>query len=312
MEFIDKAKGQQDADSILNDFMALHQHKDAQGTPQNGQYVNVVYEELSANNMTFSGKNASHRDHLIDVMRMTQQDSHGAQHCCYCMRRINDEKVTLEHIIQQSLNENDRAQYNDYINYGLPFLTAGNVILACDYTARFNVAGQNVPPYPHVIAYYNLVASCFGYFPKEDNREQQLTVCCNNKRSNAHVYPLFYDQDWKNKVKYAKNGWMVVLYNGVNAQIKQGLVNLTSKVGLNAVPLLEIRRLWYLLRKEDIFVLRSINTKSGRGAKLYWALRSADATEEDKPLRKKYSTDDYWVLLMKYDWFWEYYRSEYP
>lgn len=310
MEFIDKSKGQQDADKILDDFMALHQYKDAQGIPQDGQYVNVVYDELSVNDMTLKGKKESHRDHLIDVMRMTQQDSHGVQHCCYCMRRIDNENVTLEHIIQHCLN--DHAQYNRYINYGLPFLTANNVILACDYTAKFNAARQCVPPYPHVMAYHNLVASCYGYFPKEENREQQLTVCCNNKRSDAHVYPLFYDVAWREKVKYSRNGWMVVIYNGADADIKQGLVNLTSKVGLNATPLLEIRRLWFLLRKENLSVLRSINTKYGRGAKLYLVLTSAEATEKDKPLRKKYSIDDYWVLLMKYDWFWEYYRSMYP
>ena len=194
MEFIDKNKGQKDADAILNNFMTLHQSKDAQGNPEKGRYENVSYSALSKDTMVFNGKTDSHKEHLTTVLRYTQEDARGAQHCCYCMRRINDEEVTLEHIIQHSLDSNDRNQYQRYIDYRLPFLTDKNVILACDYRAKFNAAGQYVPPYPHVMAYHNLVASCYGYFPKKENREQQLIVCCNNKRSDEHIYPLFYDK----------------------------------------------------------------------------------------------------------------------
>lgn len=313
MIFIDKTKGERDAESILQNFMSLHQLKDANGQTEEGRYENISYEALDNNAVTIDGVTATHRNHMIRVIKNTQADDYGVQRCCYCMRTINDEDITLEHVMQYSLGENNRDEYRRYISYGLPFLTAENVILSCDYVAKFDTANQAVPPYPHVMAYHNLVASCTGYFPKKQNRSQQMVVCCNNKRQHAHVYPLFFDADWENKVAYGRSGKMNLMYQGDDQNVRTGLVNFVTKVGLNAEALVEIRRLWFLMRKEDIAVIRNLHTKAQRGAKIaVLLLTTTDVKyESDNLLRKKYCIDDYWTLFLKYDWFWGYYHRKF-
>lgn len=313
MIFIDKAKGERDAETILQNFMSLHQLRDDNGQTEDGRYENISYEALDDTAMTIEGVTATHRNHLIRVIRSIQADDYGVQRCCYCMRNINDEDITLEHVMQYSLDQNKRDEYQRYISYGLPFLTAGNVILSCDYVAKFDTANQAVPPYPHVMSYHNLVASCMGYFPKKQNRSQQMVVCCNNKRKDAHIYPLYFDVDWENKMFYGRSGKMILVYRGGDQNVKSGLINFLTKVGLNAEALVEIRRLWFLMRKEDIAVIRSLKTKAQRGAKIAVLLLTTndETLPTDNLLRKKYCIDDYWTLFLKYDWFWRYYHKKY-
>ena len=87
--------------------------------------------------------------------------------------------TTLEHVILNSTKTKDK--YDEYFQMESE-LEKDNMMLAKDFLEN----PKEVPPFPHTIAYENLIPSCFGYLPTGSSK------CCNNYRGEKFVHPLVF------------------------------------------------------------------------------------------------------------------------
>ncbi|GHT05163.1 hypothetical protein AGMMS49525_12250 [Bacteroidia bacterium] len=171
MQHIDKniPKFKNQAYDLLDAFIQ------GQWQPEVGRYVNLSYESL---------KNDALRDLLL------KEQNH---YCCYCMKHILKEDSTLEHIISQSA---DATLFDKYVTYGK---IKGNVFFwdrTNTYSTKFTM-----PPFPHILSYENLVASCDGHIPEEGVGKH-----CNNARGSKEIIPLFYIKNIHDEIVYESNG----------------------------------------------------------------------------------------------------------
>lgn len=201
------------------------------------------------------------------------------EYCCYCMRTIkNDETTTIEHVIPKGCSLD---QLNTYKNlYGDCFtevIHLNNFSHSC-----------NTPPYPHSIAYQNLIASCKGIL----NENKQTSYCCNNKRGNDNIKPIMFDEKLEN-ISYLK-------YSGEMYSSDMEIKNTISTLGLNNETLKEIRRIWAKATEKGINIDDRL---SGRElAHLIFGTYSISLIGEDK-LRKYFKNEYYRKLFLEYKWF---------
>lgn len=228
-----------------------------------------------------------------DAMAQLALDSQGNL-CCYCMRdlHLQNQDVTLEHIIPQS---SDVAKFNYYIGLNVPPLTADNVMRTGDFTGVQNI---KVPPRPHTVTFENLVASCDGTFPDKTGSSQ----CCNHKRGNDDIFPLFYVVTVGNDITYTEDGSMQP--NAQCAHHAEYRVTI-EKARLNCTNLQDIRRLWHLFAGERMETLVScLADKDMRWVLLMQVLyHDAGLMAQDARIQTKFMKNDYWKTFLMYHWF---------
>lgn len=214
--------------------------------------------------------------------------------CCYCMRdlHLQNQRITLEHIIPQSC---DKAKFNLYIGLNVSPLTADNVVRTGDFTSVPNVS---TPPRPHTVTFENLVASCDGTFPDKDGTSQ----CCNHKRGDNEVYPMFYVATVGDEITYMDDGSM---QPSVGCAHQMEYRRTIENVRLNCQNLKDIRRLWHLFDCEEFQVLVScLDDKNLRNRTLITVLfKQKDLVERDSDILTKFMKDDYWKTFLLYHWF---------
>ncbi|GHT62746.1 hypothetical protein AGMMS50239_16940 [Bacteroidia bacterium] len=188
MQYIDKTnvKFKDRAYTLLDSFI--------QGQWQQSEncYVNLAYENFNNEKLT--------------KWLLEEQE----YYCCYCMKHIlkeakilKDERLiiknetTLEHIIpNKSKNSLD---YNKYSLYG----EIRKSVFFWDESKMSSIK-LNMPPFPHILAYENLVVSCNGEIP-----DQGKSKCCNNARGNKDIEPLFYVKTVRTDIKYDFKGIII-------------------------------------------------------------------------------------------------------
>jgi hypothetical protein len=165
---------------------------------------------------------------------------------------------------------------------------------------------QHRPPYPHLVAYNNLVASCDGAF---DDGTQQLS--CNHQRGNRMVLPLFYWSGVLDWIKYTPNGEAISVAKG---DMKKNMEQLIDRAGLNCNMLKDIRRLWYVLKNEALADLYNCtNDERLRELILSKSLfKNANNVDSDYRILEKFRKQNYWIKLMGYTYFYDYYRRVKP
>lgn len=158
MRYIDKTEqeGKQKAYTLLKRFIDEQWQDDA------NCYINLTYKDFSNNE-------------LCDLLLKEQQ-----YYCCYCMRHILNPETTIEHIIPN--NAKEIKSYDLYSSYG----RIGETVFFWEKDLR-ETKITRMPPFPHILAYENLVASCNGFIP-----ENGYGKCCNNKRGSDDIIPVFY------------------------------------------------------------------------------------------------------------------------
>jgi hypothetical protein len=170
MRFIDKSSHQAQGNQVIDDLLS-NKWVDIQG-----QYIDANYNDgLCDKRYTF----------YIDLSMVLLQNQH--HYCCYCMKKIDESDISLEHIIPHETKT--QAEFNTY-------LVCDEFIDNVIFSKAFNKTIRIIPPakYPHDIAYYNLVASC------------RSNSHCNHKRGNKKIYPLMYDTNIKIKIDYNDSG----------------------------------------------------------------------------------------------------------
>lgn len=214
--------------------------------------------------------------------------------CCYCMRDLHmqNQDVTLEHIIPQS---SDNAMFNTYLELNVAPLTANNVVRTGDFTGVPNV---KMPPRPHTVTFENLVASCDGTFPDKTGSSQ----CCNHKRGQEEIYPLFYVVTVADEIIYTQDGSMQPDVQCIHqAEYRKTI----EKVRLNCTNLQDIRRLWHLFAEVRIEDLTACLADKNRRAKLLMQVLYHDAClmTQDVRIHNKFMKDKYWKTFLLYHWF---------
>lgn len=211
-----------------------------------------------------------YRIRTVQLM-LSEQDNY----CCYCMKEIEYANTTLEHIIPHNVNEDDFPKY----------LVVDELTNNVVYKNDFNRNTKLIPPakYPHDIAYHNLIASC------------NSKLHCNNYRKDKKIKPFIYNINIEDIVEYDRAGNISCPQYEDDFQ-KIGLSNPNS-------PLKFIRMIWYKLAQN----FNHINqiTDEIIDDVIYKLISLFDGSKiiENFTSKPSYKDD-----IIKYDWFFNYYK----
>ncbi|MDR1556945.1 MAG: HNH endonuclease [Tannerellaceae bacterium] len=259
MEYIDKTNPnvKQNAHNILKKFI------DEQWQNDTNRYVNLAYEYF---------------DKVEFCELLLKEQNH---YCCYCMKHILNKETTIEHIIPNKAKK--ESIYSDYKIYGdiesNVFLWQGNMS-----------SKINLPPFPHILAYENLVASCNGSIPKEGNAK-----CCNNKRGSEKIIPVFYIANAKEEFEYDVSGIIIC---------DKKYYDTISCLALEHQTLQLFRRCWLNLpsRYDALDVIDAGKDKELREQ----IVDDMDFSKISVRDRETIRTEPYWNSFMNYFWFYLY------
>lgn len=213
--------------------------------------------------------------------------------CCYCSKEIDNSPTTeLEHIIPKAVIDNPALQR--YFEYSS--ILAQNIVLQNNFTAASSL--QVMPPFPHHIAYHNIVASCNG---RIIDTSEDFT-CCNRNRSNDFIPPFNL---MPKSIDYMNDG--TVYY--VNDEIDNRHI---KPLNLNKDLLKSIRRIWLLFAKSDVTEAELVDVANEAKIKEIIALH-LDAnplkSSTDGKIIDSFKTLQLWETLMKYKYFLHYFRT---
>ena len=283
MRYIDKTKEENRIEGLRINRQMLDAHW------RDSHYINLYYDVVDKNDLIY---------HLVK-----EQEGY----CCYCMRRLyiqkegNHEKnVTLKHVIPHKITpkewEHDRAKYRQFSNLRDDKVTVclgGKLI---DPKRRFGM-----PPFPHFIAYDNLVASCNGQTLNEDGEEIKQH-CCNNMRGNNYVEPLYFHSNVAEEIGYDGRGHIICAEEYVPYLQKEIGVNIMSPF-LNRV-----RLFWKQVADSEYTVEQLYEAESDEELRqnIIDDIFVTDLLGEWQFLMKRKN----WSIYLAYDWFCSYYGSK--
>ncbi len=216
--------------------------------------------------------------------------------CCYCGREIADNNFTeLEHIIPRSVTTIEGLQ--PY--FALSSILSNNIVLQESF--RQSTTQQTLPPFPHHIAYHNIVASCNG---KTIQSSENLT-CCNRHRKDDFIPPFNL---MPKCVGYANDGNVYYIYDENDNQY-------INPLNLNKVLLKHIRRIWFLFSRSDVNEqdLAQVNNEASILEVITLHLEVNPFKELiDRNIIDSFKTLSNWNTLMKYRYFLNYFRINNP
>lgn len=279
MKYIDKSNHLQEGHRITDGYLNVQcRIDDGNG---NHHYQNIDYDSSFGD----SGAKAA-----MQQLALASQDNL----CCYCMRDLarQNQQVTLEHIIPQHATAGDFGRYTSLC---VEPLTVDRVIRTDDFAGVPNIG---VPPRPHTVTFENIVASCDGTFPDREGTSQ----CCNHKRGNGFVYPMFYVAVVAEELSFMEDGSMQPNTNCTHhAEYRQTI----EHTRLNCQNLKDIRKLWHLFAGVDGRVLIACLKDKNLRIKTLMAVlfKKAEQSEADSKILGKFLKDDYWKTFLLYHWF---------
>ena len=192
--------------------------------------------------------------------------------CCYCLREIIAEEITIEHIIPQNVTQD---QFNSY-------LTVVELSDTLIYKSTFDRYSQIIPPqlYPHDLGYNNLIASCGS------------STHCNNKRGNRFISPFMYNEIMVSDISYEPFGGLFATTVDIEA------------LKLDNDFLKMVRKLWFLISQE-IENLEGINNTSD----LQLIVDDVIPNLEDIFIETFSGVASKVSEVFKYKWFFNYYKN---
>lgn len=216
--------------------------------------------------------------------------------CCYCSRQIDDSSATeLEHIIPRS-KKTDEIVLGKYFEHS--DILAKNIVLQDVFKSSDQI--QTPPPFPHHIAYHNIVASCNG---KTFEESDEFT--CNRARKDDFIPPFNVMEDC---ITYLQDG--TVLYSMDITKSEY-----IASLNLNKQVLKDIRRLWFLLAKSDIPFeeIQQATTESDyRRILTLCTATSRFKRATDDALRLSFSTKAKWNVFITFQYFYHFFGNPMP
>lgn len=227
-------------------------------------------------------------------------------YCCYCMRKLHLQRegnhrknVTLEHVIPNKIKMAEWKQ--DKVLYRMFSKLSDRDITICpegklvDPTRRLGM-----PPFPHFLAYDNLVASCDGQTLNEDGEEVKQH-CCNNMRGNNYVEPFFFHSDISDKIGYDGRGHIKCADEYVPYLQKGTGINIMS-------PFLNRIRLFWKQVADSEYTVGQIHEAENNDTlrqDIIDDIFTIDITGEWQFLTERRN----WCIYSDYDWFYGYYKA---
>lgn len=271
-------KDNQDAIAYVSNFI------DGQWQNDSNRYIGVGYDDGAFNKATLKGYCLEEQNNV----------------CCYCSREIeNNPQTELEHIIPRARNI-DNVELQRYFLYSN--ILSQNIILQSEFSAA--TALQETPPFPHHIAYHNIVASCNGITFKSS----EDFTCCNRKREDDFIPPYNLIQ---NNIFYLNDG---TIYSTIDTTyFEQGIpYKSITHLNLNKQTLKNIRRIWFLLSKTDVDINELLQATSIAEFKeiftLYLRVHLLKVPS-DNNLIDSFENETSWKVLMQYKYFLTYFRN---
>lgn len=249
MEYIDKDKSRNKAHELIKSFLEEQEE---------------CSEDLYS---TFQG------DFRQRLKEMLLNDSDNR--CCYCMRDLK--ATTLEHVIPRSVN--NQEGFSKYFEIESK-LDKENIILEREF---LNNSG-NVPPFPHTVAYENLIPSCSGHLASRGSKS------CNNYRGDKFIQPLVFRQGIHNEIKYKINGFVEWIKEEAD-------IPTVISLGLNCPELKAIRRIWYYLSSHNLSC-----DESNKDKVIYDIITELE-NEDMLDMLINFTNVEYWRLLSQYTYF---------
>lgn len=283
----------------LNPIREANGIKVAQAT-LDGQWDSV----LSHYRHSLNYNNCDH-DAIRNFLLDEQTDANvGSPVCCYCMRRLyhrgsKDSNVTIEHIIPKGITEDKWvAEKGDYQSFQALSDDKVNVCFGGNYSdATKKVEGL---PHPHFMSYHNMVASCDGGLMISGTLEHKQ--CCNEKRNNHQVSPMFFSDKIHEEIIYTPDGDIQL----ENSDFKKSWLY-PKRLNLLSSELKKMRRFWYLVSTTE-YTAKDIEA----------AVSDQEIRDEiqnvfdkfDKSEWQSLGNTDYLQWLSSYCWFYYYYKNE--
>ena len=262
MEYIDKNKSREWAHELIKEFLKRRLDED-------GEYPEDLYA-------AFKG-DPNCKDAFVD--RLLEDNNH---RCCYCMRDIKG--TTLEHMIPQSVKTLDA--FSKYFQHESN-LDITNMILAKEFIDN----PKEVPPYPHTIAYENLIPSCFGNLPSGASK------CCNNFRKDKFVQPLVFRPGIHEEIKYYANGNIIWTKD---PEVENPTI---VKLGLDCLELKAIRRIWYYLSSHDLNCEDANKNLAIDDLLIELGVPKDTDDRNMQQMLLNFKKSEYWELVKKYTYF---------
>lgn len=298
MRYIDKSANLQKGNEINRTYL-----KDSY-SPEEHMFIPAFADAYDGINRT------PYRHRLVSLM-LAEQDNH----CCYCMRRIKEDDVTIEHVVPRNFDkdQNPHAEYEYYVSKSQEI--RDNVELAQDCSIDSADAVDTVSKMPHTIAFGNLMVSCKGIL---DDKSKKNWVC-NTPRGNIRILPLPLMPECANLIAYDRDGTMLSVGGGMAKDVTDTIAVLR----LNEETLKEIRRIWagVIVNKVSVVEVENfekINDGDNKAISrcktlLFTALKDEvvnNITSVKSKYEKYYSIGFYRKLLSEYNWFAGYFAAQ--
>lgn len=242
------------------------------------------------------------------VLLREQKDDKG-NYCCYCMRKLflentadgHKANVTFEHIVPHRIKfsewNEDKDKYTSFPNLDSDHIT---ICFDGELTEKQKTLKMVNMPFPHYVSYHNLVASCDGV--TFEGEAFNSSRCCNNRRQERFVMPIFLSKALSSGIKYTSKGELdyddsVYDFRWFDAEH----LNLT-----NAWITL-VRRIWYRISRSEY---TDCHVEQARIDKV---LRQEiiDDVDSNNEISAWAESDSAWNLFSEYSWFYDYYNSRY-
>lgn len=230
------------------------------------------------------------------------------RYCCYCMRRLEEDEVSVEHVVPESLEGFDeREEFGFYAAHADCIdnhVALGSEVAQQAFPTNESVAA--LTKFPHLIAHSNLTAACMW----KKTSGEEIGCCCNNSRQNNRILPFMLMPDVEQHVIYSTDGTLQVLYPNTDNIV----VDTIKRLNINNDTLKEIRHIWYLISLTQYNYHYIANLDEVERSALFKTLFLKNSFAEVEERYRKYAhginsqTPVYWNLLMKYDWYLDYYR----
>jgi len=275
MRYIDKKLHQTDGEQIVSEFLqCIH--------ARIGTYPEDLYKSFGQEIDDAHG----HRRFRERIQTEVLEPEQGGV-CCYCLRKLDGCRTkTIEHLIR------NHAQTQDEMDgYRVRPTVLDELVFSKVFTS---VENPEYPPFPHSIAYQNLVVSCDGDLFNENAK----AVSCNLKRQNRFILPIPLYDDIPTRFVYYSNG-MAEWVDDIHEQISNESV--VSILGLNRAILKMIRRIWFYVADHGVDVY-AVN-RADLINEMYGNWVGPDFSSFDLRMLFNFKVDKYWNLFLQYDAF---------
>lgn len=270
MKYIKKAR-ETEAYNIL-DFLLKNCWNDHEG-----RYFNADFEDLKRKEFSEVCKKTFGFD-FLQILAEEQSDM-----CCYCMRKLEREEISLEHVIPQ------HPKVGDYERYISGPINTSKMI----QRSEFDLESKQIPPdqYPHDIAYHNLLCACQNHSSIFDARCK-----ANNLRGNKYMEPWAYIPDIESRYQVEEDG---LLYSENEPLFR----DLNEILQLNQTYLRELREAWHKL--VDQISPKEMEEISDFSERL-------ELLRNGIPEMRSLHNEAGWNNILKYKWFYEYFKNRIP